>query len=454
MPRLFGTDGVRGVANKELLPELAFKLGRAVGFLAVEEGKGKVLVGRDPRISGEMLSAALTAGLTSAGADCLDLGIIPTPAVALICRQMEADFGAVISASHNPYDDNGIKFFDKNGMKLSEEDEERIAAYVVDDSGQFVADELPRPVGNKVGRVYSVSDAKDRYADFLLSTADFSLDGYKIVVDCANGATSEVAPKVYESLGAKVILINADPDGVNINRSCGSTHPEQLQEAVVRSGAHAGIAHDGDGDRVIFVDEQGAIVDGDKQLAITAIDLLKNNMLPNNAIAATVYSNLGLKDCLSSFGGTVYFTENGDRNVLREMIDRGLILGGEQSGHIIHANYNLTGDGILSAIRLLEIMVRSKAPLSELAAQMTPFPQLLVSVKVKDKKKIMTSEFVLEAIRKGQEEMGREGRLFVRPSGTEPVVRIMGEAKDITVVRRIVNEVATAVASADKAEDE
>jgi len=218
MPRLFGTDGVRGVANKELLPELAFKLGRAVGFLAVEEGKGKVLVGRDPRISGEMLSAALTAGLTSAGADCLDLGIIPTPAVALICRQMEADFGAVISASHNPYDDNGIKFFDKNGMKLSEEDEERIAAYVVDDSGQFVADELPRPVGDKVGRVYSVSDAKDRYADFLLSTADFSLDGYKIVVDCANGATSEVAPKVYESLGAKVILINADPDGVNINQ--------------------------------------------------------------------------------------------------------------------------------------------------------------------------------------------------------------------------------------------
>lgn len=450
MPNFFGTDGVRGVANKELTPEIAFRLGRVVGYLAVKEGQGKVLIGRDTRISGQMFKAALIAGLTSSGADCYDLGIIPTPAVALICRKLDADYGAVISASHNPYDDNGIKFFDKDGFKLTDEHEGKIASYIVSSDGDSLEDKLPVPVADDIGTVYEVNDAESLYIDFILETVDYSLEGYKIVVDCANGASYKVAPKVYESLGAKLVLINTDPDGTNINRSCGSTHPEQLQEAVLRSNAHLGIAHDGDADRVIFVDEKGEIIDGDRQLAIMALYLLKENRLPGKAIAATVYSNLGLKDSLARFGGSVHFTSNGDRYVLKEMIERGLILGGEQSGHIIHLNYNSTGDGILSAVRLLEVVVKEKTPLSELAAQMPTFPQLLVNVKVKDKMKVMESEIVMDAVKKAQEEIGREGRLYVRPSGTEPLIRIMGEARDITVVRRIVNEVAAAVALVDK----
>ena len=450
MSRLFGTDGVRGIANQELTIELVMRLGRVAGFLATKEGRGKVLVGRDTRLSGEMLAAALIAGITSSGADVYDLGVIPTPGVAYLCRSLEADLGAVISASHNPFDDNGVKFFGSDGYKLTDVEEDRIASYIVDSKGSSIEDTLPHPVAEKIGRVRKIDDAWQMYADFVKSTANFSLEGYKIALDCANGAAYLAAPNVLESLGAEVILLNADPNGKNINQSCGSTHPDQLKEAVIRSGAQVGIAHDGDADRVIFVDEKGEIVDGDHLMAIVALDLMERNELPNKGIAATVYSNLGLKDVLSKNGGTVHITDNGDRYVLQEMLKSGLILGGEQSGHIIFLNYNSTGDGLISAIRLLEVIVRKRKPLSELTAQMFTFPQLLVNVRVKDKILVMESELVKQAIKKATEELGKEGRIFVRPSGTESLIRVMGEARDSGMVRKIVNEVAAAIASVDK----
>ena len=450
MARFFGTDGVRGIANSQLTPEMVMRLGRVAGHLAVKEGHGKVLVGRDTRLSGEMLAAALMAGITSSGADAYDLGILPTPAIAYMCRILEADLGAVISASHNPFDDNGVKFFDKDGFKLSDEQEDKIAAFIVDNKGNPIPDILPRPTGAEIGRLLKIEDAKDIYSDYVIKTATFSLAGYKIVLDCANGAAYEIAPKILESLGAELILINADPSGKNINHSCGSTHPEQLKEAVMRSGAHLGIAHDGDADRVIFVDEKGELVDGDHQMAIVALDLLEKEELPNNGIAVTVYSNLGLRDVIHKHGGIVHVTDNGDRYVLQEMRKNNLILGGEQSGHIIYLQYNSTGDGLISAIRLLEVLVRKSRPLSELSAQMPTFPQLLVNVRVKDKIKILESDVVRQAIRKATEELGKDGRLFVRPSGTESLVRVMGEAKDSVLVRKIVNEVAAAIASVDQ----
>mgnify|MGYP000898967548 CR=1 FL=1 len=450
MARFFGTDGVRGIANSQLTPEMVMRLGRVAGHLAVKEGHGKVLVGRDTRLSGEMLAAALMAGITSSGADAYDLGILPTPAIAYMCRILEADLGAVISASHNPFDDNGVKFFDKDGFKLSDEQEDKIAAFIVDNKGNPIPDILPRPTGAEIGRLLKIEDAKDIYSDYVIKTATFSLAGYKIVLDCANGAAYEIAPKILESLGAELILINADPSGKNINHSCGSTHPEQLKEAVMRSGAHLGIAHDGDADRVIFVDEKGELVDGDHQMAIVALDLLEKEELPNNGIVVTVYSNLGLRDVIHKHGGIVHVTDNGDRYVLQEMRKNNLILGGEQSGHIIYLQYNSTGDGLISAIRLLEVLVRKSRPLSELSAQMPTFPQLLVNVRVKDKIKILESDVVRQAIRKATEELGKDGRLFVRPSGTESLVRVMGEAKDSVLVRKIVNEVAAAIASVDQ----
>lgn len=450
MARFFGTDGVRGIANSQLTPEMVMRLGRVAGYLAVKEGHGKVLVGRDTRLSGEMLAAALMAGITSSGADAYDLGILPTPAIAYMCRILEADFGAVISASHNPFDDNGVKFFDKDGYKLSDEQEDKIAAFIVDNKGNPITDNLPRPTGAEIGRLLKIEDAKEIYSDYVIKTATFSLEGYKIVLDCANGAAYEIAPKILESLGAELILINADPNGKNINQSCGSTHPEQLKEAVIRSGANLGIAHDGDADRVIFVDEKGELVDGDHQMAIVALDLLEKEELPNNGIAVTVYSNLGLRDVIHKHGGIVHVTDNGDRYVLQEMRKNNLILGGEQSGHLIYLHYNSTGDGLISTIRLLEVLVRKKRPLSELSAQMPTFPQLLVNVRVKDKTKIMESDIVRQAIRKATEELGKEGRLFVRPSGTESLVRVMGEAKDSVLVRKLVNEVAAAIASVDQ----
>lgn len=450
MSRLFGTDGVRGIANQELTIELVMRLGRVAGFLATKEGRGKVLVGRDTRLSGEMLAAALMAGITSSGADVYDLGVIPTPGVAYLCRSLEADLGAVISASHNPFDDNGVKFFGSDGYKLTDAEEDRIASYIVDGKGAFIEDNLPHPTAEKIGRVHKIDDAWQMYADFVKSTANFSLEGYKIALDCANGAAYLAAPHVLESLGAEVILLNADPNGKNINQGCGSPHPDQLKEAVVRSGAQVGIAHDGDADRVIFIDEKGELVDGDHLMAIVALDLLERNELSNKGIAATVYSNLGLKDVISKHGGTVHITDNGDRYVLQEMRKSGLILGGEQSGHIIFLNYNSTGDGLISAIRLLEVIVRKQKPLSELAAQMYTFPQLLVNVRVKDKTQVMESEPVKQAIKKATEELGKEGRIFVRPSGTESLIRVMGEARDSGMVRKIVNEVAAAIASVDK----
>ncbi|MDI3281167.1 MAG: phosphoglucosamine mutase [Bacillota bacterium] len=482
MGRLFGTDGVRGVANQELTPELAFKLGRAgaavllraclpggeakgeggepgssaggpkrgdVGPGGDGRGRPRIVLGRDTRISGEMLEAALAAGIASTGADVVRVGILPTPGVAYLTRALGAGAGAVISASHNPVADNGIKFFSARGFKLSEELEEEIESLVLDREGRlFLAEEdgLARPAGTGVGRIYDLPDAADRYASFLRSTVEgLDLRGRRIVIDCAFGAAWEVAPRVFRELGAEVIALHDRPEGARINVECGSTHPHVLQQAVRRYGAWLGLAHDGDADRVIAVDERGAVVDGDRILAVCALDRLRRGCLPRGAIAATVYSNLGLHQALEAHGGKVVVTPNGDRFVLEAMLREGLTLGGEQSGHIIFLEHNTTGDGILTALQLVEVLVRTGRTLSQAAAEMSTYPQVLISVRVRAKEELETNPRIRAAIASAEEALADVGRLLVRPSGTEPVVRVMGEGPDEATVQEVVEQVARVI---------
>ena len=441
MGRLFGTDGVRGVANRELTPELAFQLGRAAAsVLAADGDRSRILIGRDTRVSGEMLEAALTAGFTSVGADVVRLGIIPTPGVAYLTRIMGAGAAAMISASHNPVPDNGIKFFAGDGYKLPDEVEDEIERLI-----RSEVDQLPRPTGTEVGRVHDVPDSWRRYADFLRDTCPVSLAGLKIVVDCGYGAAYLVAPTVLRELGAEVIALHAEPDGGKINVRCGSTHPAPLQQAVVAHGAHLGLAHDGDADRVMAVDEGGALVDGDHLMAVCALERLAKDTLPKGAIAATVYSNLGLQTALREAGGTVVVTPNGDRYVLEAMRREGLAIGGEQSGHIIFLEHNTTGDGILTALQLLGTMVRDGRPLSVLAAQMPTFPQILENVPVAAKERLGGNEAIQEAVATAEEELSGRGRIFVRASGTESLVRVLAEGPDAEELRRIVDGVAVVV---------
>jgi len=438
MGRLFGTDGVRGVANKDLTPELVFKLGRAAAEVLVDnKGLGRMLIGRDTRVSGEMLEASLVAGVTSVGINVELLGVIPTPGVAYLTRKYQADAGVMISASHNPVEDNGIKFFNCQGYKLTDTVEDEIEDYV---NGK--ATRIRRPIGLKVGRVSQRQEATADYIDFLAQTIKLRLTGMTVAVDCGFGATFEVAPKVLNALGARVIVINNENDGSRINVECGSTNPRDLQRLVKEKGAQLGLAHDGDGDRVIAVDEHGELVDGDEIMAVCGLQMISEQKLPQKAIAVTVYSNLGLSEAFQEAGGKVIITENGDRKVLEAMGEEKLSLGGEQSGHIIFLEHNTTGDGVLSALQLLSIMARTGKPLSELKKRMRKFPQLLENVRVDKKEGWEENSEIQRVIEVSREKLGDKGRIFVRASGTEPLIRVMAEGPEREILVRIINDIA------------
>lgn len=424
MGKYFGTDGVRGVANKDLTPELAFKLGRFGGY-AVTKGveRPKVLIGRDTRISCHMLEGALTAGLLSIGAEVMRVGVISTPGVAYLTKALGAEAGVMISASHNPVEDNGIKFFGPDGFKLSDEQEEEIEELLDKDS-----DDLPRPTGGDLGQVNDYFEGAQRYMQYLKQTVDHDFDGLHLALDCAHGATSALASHMFADLEADISSIGSSPDGLNINDGVGSTHPEAVRKLVLDKGADIGLAFDGDGDRLIAVDEKGNIVDGDHIMYICGKHMNNSGMLNHSTVVSTVMSNLGFYKAIEANGMKSDKTAVGDRYVMEEMRQGGYNLGGEQSGHIIFLDYNTTGDGMLSALQLINVMKDTGKPLSELAAEMKKFPQVLKNVKVTDKAAVQTHPRIQDTIKAVEEEMGTQGRVLVRPSGTEPLVRIMVEA--------------------------
>ncbi|KAB2953471.1 phosphoglucosamine mutase [Heliorestis acidaminivorans] len=435
MSKLFGTDGVRGVANRELTPELAFRLGRAGAYvLGKHVEKPKILIGKDTRISGDMLEAALIAGITSVGADVLKVGILPTPGIAFLTKELEATAGVVISASHNPVEDNGIKFVGSNGYKLSDALEEEIEKHCQGNS-------IPSPIGTDIGRVYEIGDAENRYLNFLLGTIQGNLTGLKVVLDGANGAASQIAPKLFVKLGAEVVELHCQPDGTNINKACGSTHPEDLRQAVIDHQAHVGLAFDGDADRLIAVDEKGQIVDGDQIMVACALHMQEKKELVKNIVVVTVMSNLGLHLALKKAGIQIVETKVGDRYVLEALQQEGAIFGGEQSGHILFLQHNTTGDGLLTGLQLLSVIQERNLPLSALAGQMDKLPQLLVNVRVKDKC-CMEEPAVQKAIDEGKKKLEGRGRILVRPSGTEPLIRVMGEGPDKEELTTIVEGIA------------
>lgn len=437
MGKLFGTDGVRGLANSELTPELAYKLGRAAGALLKKPSKRTAMIlGKDTRISGDMLENALAAGICSAGVDVYAAGVIPTPAVAYLTREMkDCCAGVVISASHNPFHDNGIKFFNNQGYKLADEVENQIEEFILEGK-----DNLARPIGSEVGRIISFHDAVNRYAAFLKGKVNVPFTGLKIVVDCAHGAVCEIAPRVLRELGAQVISINDLPTGVNINENCGSTHIQSLREAVIQYNADLGVAHDGDGDRVIAVDEKGQEVDGDKIMVICGLDLQTKGQLQDKVVV-TVMSNIGLKKAFKKAGIQIYESTVGDRYVLEKMLETGAVLGGEQSGHIIFLQHNTTGDGILTALHLISVVKESKRTLSDLAARMVTYPQVLLNIRVKDKTAWSENTAIKEAIIRGEEVLGDNGRILVRPSGTEPLVRVMAEGEEPAQLKEITSRI-------------
>lgn len=440
MRKYFGTDGVRGVANKELTCDLAYKLGRAGGYvLTNNEYKVKVVVGKDTRQSGDMLEAALIAGLMSVGCDVITVGVIPTPGVAYLTRKYGAECGVVISASHNPMEDNGIKFFNKDGFKLDDEIELKIEEYI--DNMEKIA---YNPIGNEVGvRIHKHTAAQD-YVDYLKSIVDTDLTGLKVVLDCANGAAYKVAPEVFRELGAEVIAMNVTPDGENINHKCGSTHPEGLQKAVVEHNADLGLAYDGDADRLIAVDETGTIVDGDHIMVLGAVYLKKQNKLANDTLVVTTMSNIGLHVAAKEYGIDLAITDVGDRYVIEEMKKSGHNLGGEQSGHMIFLDYNTTGDGTLSSLIVSKIVKEDGKTLSEQSALMTTYPQVLINVDVRNevKNKFMENDEIRTEIEKLEKLMAGTGRVLIRPSGTQPLVRVMLEGKDEGQIRELAQELA------------
>lgn len=442
MGRLFGTDGVRGVANTQLTPELAFKLGWAATthFGREHHTSPTMLIGRDTRVSGQMLEAALAAGICSAGGQAVLLGVVPTPAVAYLAGKMNAQAGVVISASHNPYPDNGIKFFAGTGYKLPDAVEDELEELVSN-----YKEDMERPVADGIGTIVHRHDLLKVYIDYLVSTVDVDFKGLKMVVDCANGAAYEVGPIVYQRLGAEVITINNKPTGTNINDKCGSTHMEELQKAVVHHKAHFGIAHDGDADRCLAVDEKGEIIDGDQMMVICTLDRLNENKLKDNTLVATVMSNIGLYQAIKKAGGKVEVTAVGDRYVLEAMLEKSLMLGGEQSGHVIFAEYSTTGDGVLTALQLIAALKKSGKSMSELASVMTRYPQLLVNVRVESKEGWEENQAIKAAIDKGNLDLGDNGRILVRPSGTEQLIRVMAEGPSMEELDRIVNQIAAVV---------
>ena len=446
MTRLFGTDGIRGVANQPpLTPELAFRLGRAA--VAVLQGKRRasrvrLVVGRDTRLSGPLLEQALISGALSAGADCLPAGILPTPAIACLTRQLEADGGVVISASHNLFEDNGIKFFGSEGMKLPDPWEVEIEALL--DS----QDDGPRPIGQAVGRLVPYERAEAEYLAFCRRALPGDLSGISVVLDCAHGATYRVAPRLFRSLGARVACLGVRPDGRNINRRAGALNPEGLQKKVRASGAQIGLAFDGDGDRLITVDEAGEVRDGDFILAICGRHLASRGKLPGGIVVSTVMANLGLDRSLEEAGIRMVKTPVGDRYVLEEMQRIGAVLGGEQSGHVIFLDHATTGDGIISALQLLAIMKETGEPLSALSRCLKKFPQLLVNVRVRAKPPVEEIPRLLDRVKEMEATLDHRGRILVRYSGTEPLARVMIEGEDRDTIETMARELAQIIASA------
>ena len=442
--KLFGTDGVRGEANVVLTAELAYQLGRAAAYVLKRDGlpdkEPAMVIGKDTRISGDMLEASLIAGICSTGINVYQAGVIPTPAVAVLTRMLNCMAGVVISASHNPYQDNGIKFFSPLGTKLPDELEQAIEEVIANG----LAD-IPSPSGASIGRVIPYAEAADKYAHFIQSKVDGDFAGIRVVADCANGAASHIAPKLLRSLGADVVAISCNPDGININDGCGSTHLEQLQQAVVKEEADLGIAYDGDADRLLAVDEHGNVVDGDKLLLIFGSYLDQQGLLKENTVVVTVMSNLGLKVALKDKGIRTLETAVGDRYVIEGMRESGAVLGGEQSGHIVFGLDNTTGDGILSSVKLLQILKQSKHSLSVLAGEMEQYPQILINVPVKQKQGWESKEEIKASIMHAEAELGDTGRVLVRASGTENLLRVMVEGKNQSQIERLANAIADVV---------
>ncbi|MEH6907131.1 MULTISPECIES: phosphoglucosamine mutase [Neobacillus] len=441
MGKYFGTDGVRGVANSELTPELAFKLGRYGGYVLTKDtDRPKVLIGRDTRISGHMLEGALVAGLLSIGAEVMRLGVISTPGVSFLTKALGAQAGVMISASHNPVADNGIKFFGPDGFKLSDEQELEIEALI-----DLHEDQLPRPVGSDLGQVMDYFEGGQKYLQYLKNSVDEEFTGIHIALDCAHGATSSLAAHLFADLDADLSTMGASPNGLNINAGVGSTHPEALAALVKEKGADVGLSFDGDGDRLIAIDENGTIVDGDQIMYICGKYMKEQGRLKHGTIVSTVMSNLGFYKALEAHGIHSVPTAVGDRYVVEEMKKNGFNLGGEQSGHIIFLDYNTTGDGLLSGLQLVNIMKATGKPLSELAGEMKKFPQKLVNVRVTDKHHVTDNAKVKEVIEQVEAEMAGNGRILVRPSGTEPLVRVMAEASTEELCESYVNRIVAVV---------
>ena len=427
MARLFGTDGVRGLANRDITAESALKLAQAAAIVLGKDArsrgqKPKAVIGRDPRISGEFLAAAISAGLSSSGIDVYDAGVLPTPATAFLTADLDADFGVMISASHNPAPDNGIKFFSRGGHKLPDEIEDQIEA--------ALAQQPLSPVGTEIGHVQRFADAEDRYLVHLLGTLPNTLKGLTVVLDCANGAASAVSPEAFKDAGAKVIVIGNDPDGHNINQGCGSTHLGALQAAVVEHKADIGIAHDGDADRTLAVDHTGAVVDGDQIMAILALAAKQRGDLARNTLVATVMSNLGLRLAMKQAGIEMIETRVGDRYVLEQIREGGYTLGGEQSGHLIFSRFATTGDGILTGLQLAAQLAATGKSLKELAMTMKVYPQVLINVSGVNKDAADSNEELQKIVREAEADLGENGRVLLRASGTENLVRVMVEAME------------------------
>ena len=441
MRKLFGTDGIRGRANiHPMTTDVAMNIGRAVAKVFRSNGRSRhprVLIGKDTRLSCYMLENALSAGICSMGVDVLIVGPMPTPAIAFLTSSMRADAGVVISASHNPFEDNGIKIFSSDGFKLPDHVEARIEELI--ESSSLTED---MPTGADVGKAFRIEDSQGRYIVFAKQTfpADLTLDGLKIVLDCANGATYKVAPAVFEELGAEVIKMGVEPNGTNINDGCGALYPESMKSFVLESGADMGIALDGDGDRLIVVDEKGIVVDGDHIMAICAKYMIENRILNYNTVVSTVMSNMGLEVALEAMGGRLVRTQVGDRYVVEAMRQKGYNFGGEQSGHLIFLDHITTGDGILAALQLLAVMQRTRRPLSELSGIMESFPQTLHNIRVKERKSVEQIEGLADKQAQLEKELNGRGRILIRPSGTEPVIRVMVEGEDMDRIETIAQD--------------
>lgn len=445
MSRLFGTDGVRGIANEELTPELAFRLGKAGAFVLGKKSNERpvFVIGMDTRISGDLLENAIASGILAVGGDVIKVGVMPTPAVAYLVKKYNADAGVVISASHNTYEYNGIKFFNGKGFKLDDEIEDEIEDIILRQ-----IDVAKHVTHDKIGVVREAEEsALEMYGQYLMNICDFSLRGKKVVLDCANGAAYQIAPKVYEALGAKVVVVGDKPNGININDGCGSTHTELLQKTVVRENADIGLAFDGDADRLIAIDENGDIIDGDKLICICASMLKEEKELGNNIVTGTLMSNIGFHKYLKEIGCDTRSTNVGDRYVLEDMLKTGSVLGGEQSGHMIFLNHSTTGDGLLSSLQVVRAVLKKEKKASELSQEIKIYPQVLKNAKVlpQNKNKYTEDKEISRLINEAEKELGDSGRILIRPSGTEPLVRVMLEGDDIKAITKIAEEIALAI---------